>query len=132
MCRLLPKIRFTIARVPIIEVNIEVKIPSDRVIAKPLIGPVPKANRTTAAIKVVIFASDIDDKALSYPELILPWAVPPDRNSSLIRSKIRTLASTAIPTVRTIPAIPGRVSEACNRDNNATIKIKFVNKERIG
>ena len=32
----------------------------------------------------------------------------------MIRSKIKTLASTAIPTVKIIPAIPGKVSVASN------------------
>ena len=48
-----------------IAVNIEVMMPSDRVIANPLIGPVPNANKTTAAINVVRLASAIDDKAFS-------------------------------------------------------------------
>tara|TARA_B110000238_G_C15787683_1_gene294575 strand:- start:23 stop:187 length:165 start_codon:yes stop_codon:yes gene_type:complete len=52
-------------RVPIIDVNIDVMMPKDNVIANPLIGPVPKANKTIAAINVVIFASDIEDRALS-------------------------------------------------------------------
>ena len=34
--------------------------------------------------------------------------------SSFILSKIKTLASTAIPTVKIIPAIPGNVSVASN------------------
>ena len=41
--------------------------------------------------------------------------------SSLIRSKINTFASTAIPIVRTIPAIPGKVNVACKLDNKAKI-----------
>ena len=48
--------------------------------------------------------------------------------SSLIRSKIKTLASTAIPIVSTIPAIPGRVSVAAKyaiiEKINAILKIK--------
>ena len=60
-----PKLRLTIVRVPTIAVNIEVIMPSINVIAKPLIGPVPTPNRTTAAIKVVMFASAIDDSAFS-------------------------------------------------------------------
>ena len=36
----------------------------------------------------------------------------PARNSSRMRSKIRTLLSTAIPMVRIMPAIPGRVRTA--------------------
>ena len=35
-------------------------------------------------------------------------------NSSLIRSKIKTFASTAIPTVKITPAIPGNVKVASN------------------
>ena len=65
MKRLLPKTRFTMVRVPMIDVNIDVTMPKDNVIANPLIGPVPKANKTIAAISVVIFASDIEDRALS-------------------------------------------------------------------
>ncbi len=49
----------------------------------------------------------------------------PLRISSRIRSKIRTLASTAMPTVRTMPAIPGNVNVACNKESIATIKTKF-------
>ena len=40
-------------------VNIDVRIPSDKVTANPLIGPVPTAYRMTATIKVVILASRI-------------------------------------------------------------------------
>jgi hypothetical protein len=46
-------------------------MPMLSVIAKPLIGPVPKLKRTIAAIKVVMFASTIVEKAFSYPEWIL-------------------------------------------------------------
>ena len=38
-------------------VNIDVTMPSDNVTAKPLMGPVPNAKRTIAAISVVMFAS---------------------------------------------------------------------------
>ncbi|MNO06040.1 hypothetical protein D3C81_2276500 [compost metagenome] len=44
----------------------------------------------------------------------------PLASSSRIREKISTLASTAIPMVRTIPAIPGRVSVAPSRDISAS------------
>jgi hypothetical protein len=53
----------TIALEAIIAVNIEVIMPRVRVIAKPLIGPVPKVNRTSAAIKVVMLASAMVPKA---------------------------------------------------------------------
>ena len=52
-------------RVPTIAVNIDVMMPSDSVIANPLIGPVPNANSTIAAISVVMLASAIDDSAFS-------------------------------------------------------------------
>jgi hypothetical protein len=55
----------TTARVPTMAVNMEVMMPSDSVTAKPLIGPVPKVNSTTAAISVVMFASAMDEKAFS-------------------------------------------------------------------
>ncbi len=60
--------RFTRPRVKKIAVNNDVTIPILNVIANPLIGPVPKLNKTTAAISVVIFASTIVEKAFSYPE----------------------------------------------------------------
>ena len=44
------------------DVNIDENIPIDRVMAKPLIGPEPKTNNKSEAIKVVIFASKIVDK----------------------------------------------------------------------
>ena len=56
-------------------VNIDDKIPNDNVTAKPLIGPVPKLNKTNAAIKVVILASAIVENAFSYPEWILAWRI---------------------------------------------------------
>ena len=46
-------------------------------------------------------------------------------NSSDIRAKIRTLASTAIPTVKTMPAIPGKVKVAPTNDIIAVTKIRF-------
>ena len=46
-----------------IAVNIEVIIPIDKVIAKPLIGPVPIAYRTMEAMRVVTLASKIVTKA---------------------------------------------------------------------
>jgi hypothetical protein len=40
-------------------------IPMERVTANPFIGPVPKLNKTIAAINVVILASTIVDSARS-------------------------------------------------------------------
>ena len=48
-----------------IAVNMDVMMPSDSVTAKPLIGPVPKLNSTTAAIRVVTLASAIVENALA-------------------------------------------------------------------
>ncbi len=118
-------------RVPTIAVNIDVNMPRERVTANPLIVPVPNPNNTIAAINVVIFASAIVENAFEYPASILARGLLPDRNSSRIRSKISTLASTAIPTVKTIPAIPGMVSVACNMDNKATINTRLAAKARL-
>jgi len=48
-----------------IAVSIDVAMPMLRVMAKPLIGPVPKLNNTMAAIKVVKLASIMVENALS-------------------------------------------------------------------
>ena len=40
-----------------IAVNIDVRMPTERVTANPLIGPEPNANNKTAAINVVRFES---------------------------------------------------------------------------
>ena len=50
--------------------NIVEKIPIERVNAKPFIGPSPRRNKQKAAIRVVIFASKIDDRALLKPSSI--------------------------------------------------------------
>ena len=82
------------------------------VTAKPRIAPVPKLIRKMAAIRVVRFASRIDDHALPKPETTEALTVRPLCNSSRIRSNTSTLASTAMPMVRIRPAMPGRVSAA--------------------
>ena len=75
-----------IALVPIIAVNIEDKIPITNVTANPYTTPVPMVNNAIAAIRVVIFASEIVEKALLYPEIILALGLLPLDSSSLIRS----------------------------------------------
>ena len=89
----------------------------ERVTAKPLIGPVPNWSSASAAKRVVTFASIIVLKARLKPLSIALIIDLPDLNSSLILSKIRTFASTDIPIVRTIPAIPGKVNVASNSVN---------------
>lgn len=53
----------TINLVTVNAVNTEVKIPIANVTEKPFTGPDPIKNNILAAIKVVIFASKIVDKA---------------------------------------------------------------------
>ena len=105
-----------------IAVNNEVKIPINNVVIK--------QNRLFKQIKlqplnVVILASKIDDNAFN-PSLMLHLI--PTFNSSLILSKIRTLASTDIPIVKTIPAKPGKVRTAPNPDNIPKINKILNNK----
>ncbi len=107
--------------VNMIAVNIDATTPKDNVIAKPLIGPDPKIYNNKAANKVVIFASNIVDIALEKPLLIAEIKYVDLFISSFIRSNIKTLASTAIPIVKTIPAIPGRVNVAPIIDNKDII-----------
>ena len=78
------------------------------VVAKPTIVPVPKKNSTPAAISVVRLESKIAVNARRKPESIALLTVLPMRSSSLMRSKITTLASTAIPIDKMMPAMPGR------------------------
>ena len=73
------------ARVPTIDVNIEVMMPSINVIAKPLIGPVPTPKSTTAAMSVVTLASTIEENAFSYPAWIAACGEVPPATSSRMR-----------------------------------------------
>ena len=63
--------------------------PSPNVIEKPLIGPDPKKNNIKAAIKVVIFASNIALNASLKPVLIALCFVLPNSFSSLIRRGLK-------------------------------------------
>ena len=99
--------------------------------AKPFTGPDPKKNKIVAAIKVVIFASKTAVFAFLYPlskAKILFFSV---FTSSFILSKIKTLASTAMPTVKIIPAIPGRVKVASNKVKIPTNKNKLIIKATL-
>ena len=114
-----------------IAVNSEVKIPIKRVVANPFIGPVPNVYRIKAVSPVVMFASKIEDNALEKPSRTASFCPLPLYSSSRIRSYISTLASTAIPIVRTIPAIPGRVSTAPRPDKIPKIKSILSNKATL-
>ena len=91
-------------------VNIENANPMTSVTAKPLTGPVPYVKRKNAETIVVTCVSTIVPKARENPWSIAVRTAFPRRSSSRMRSKIRTFESTAMPTVRMRPAMPGRVS----------------------
>ena len=115
-------------RVINIAVNNEVPIPINKVVANPLIGPVPKINKISAVRPVVILASRIEERALLNPSAIALRIPLPLLSSSLTRSNINTLASTEIPIVSTIPAIPGKVRTAPNPASIPKINKIFNNK----
>ena len=94
-------------------------------------GPVPKPNSTTAAMRVVTLASRMVEKAFWYPDWMLACGVFRLRSSSRIRSKMRTFASTAMPTVSTMPAIPGRVRVAWSMDSTATMSTRLAARARF-
>ena len=98
-------------------------IPIASVCAKPFTVPEPFKYNTTAAISVVILPSNIAQNALPNPLVIDVLTVFPDAIYSLIRANIITLASTAIPIVSTIPAIPGSVSVISNALSINTVNI---------
>ena len=91
-------------------VNMETMIPIAKVLANPLIVPLPRQKRTAAAISVVTLPSMIAERALLYPLLMAVLTFLPAVISSRIRAKIITFASTAIPMESRIPAMPGSVS----------------------
>ena len=63
---------------------------------------------------------------LHIPALIAACGEMPIRNSSRIRSFIRTLASIAMPIVSAIAAIPGSVKVACKIERRAISNNKFT------
>src|SRR5215831_17858689 len=86
--------------------------PIVRVTANPRTGPSPNRNRNAQETIVVTCVSTIVHQAFPKPASTAETTDLPARSSSRMRSKIRTFESTAIPTVRIIPAIPGNVSTA--------------------
>ena len=101
---------FIIVLVITIAVNIDNATPIASVTANPLTVPEPRRYRTSAAIRVVMLPSRIADIAFLKPCSIADSTLLPRPISSLIRAKITTLASTAIPIESMIPAIPESVS----------------------
>ena len=97
----------------------ESTIPIIRVYANPLTVPEPSAISTNAAMIVVMLPSRMADIAFLKPIFIEELTVLPVAISSRIRAKIMTFASTAIPILKMIPAIPGSVSVISNKYNVA-------------
>jgi hypothetical protein len=84
--------------------------PTSSVTANPLIGPVPNWNRNRAEMIVVRWVSMMVANAREKPCSIDARAVFPSRISSRMRSNTSTFESTAMPSVRMMPAMPGSVS----------------------
>src|SRR3989338_8523481 len=90
-------------------VSIETSTPSPKTSAKPLMSDVPSQKRNTAVIMDEILESRIEGHARAKPSLMESAVLLPPRNSSFMRSKMSTLASTAIPTERMNAAMPAAV-----------------------
>ncbi len=99
-----------IERVTTIALNIEVSTPMIRTSAKPRITDDPNAYRIVAVMRLDTFESRIEFQARLKPASTAAGSDLPTRSSSFIRSKIRMLASTAMPTESTKPAMPASVS----------------------
>jgi hypothetical protein len=114
--------------VTVIAVNIETKTPIARATAKPLTGPVPIKYKIEAVIKEEIFESLIEDQALLNPDSSACLGFLPHLFSSFILSKIKILASTAIPIDKINPAIPARVKVIGGSKKKPVLKIASTNK----
>ncbi|MBF8281036.1 MAG: hypothetical protein HW383_809 [Candidatus Magasanikbacteria bacterium] len=80
-----------------------------KVMANPLTILVPYQARMTQVIKEETLESRIDAQARGKASSMEVRKDFPRRNSSLVRSKIKTLASTAMPTDKMNPAMPAKV-----------------------
>ena len=99
-----------IVLVTVMAVKRLIKIPSIRVKAKPRTGPEPVTKYKIKQVMIEeMFESRIEFHDLLKPSRIERCRSLPDFSSSFILSKMRTLASIAIPIERTKPAIPARV-----------------------
>lgn len=107
--------------VMVIADNIETKTPIPRVKAKPLIKDVPNQKRIIAVIMVEELESRIENHAREKPIETASKTVLPERISSFTRSKIRILASTAMPNEMINPAIPAAVKVTGNNLKSARI-----------
>src|SRR5215475_426150 len=75
-----------------------------------------------AATMVVALASRMAENALEKPASTAARGDLPLRSSSRTRSKMSTLASTAMPRVRMMPAIPGKVRDRQDTHDNDEIE----------
>ena len=126
--------RFSRVRVTTTAVNILIATPMASVEAKPTISVAPKllpnAYRTEQVISVEIFESRIDGHARFQPTSMADASNLPARNSSLMRSKMSTLASTAIPIERTKPAMPASDNVTANILKRASVNIAYRSRAR--
>ncbi|TMD94217.1 MAG: hypothetical protein E6I76_12670 [Chloroflexi bacterium] len=106
--------------------NIDTATPSPRVSAKPLTTSVPKTHSTTQAIIVEMLLSRIAGHARRKPASTERGTLRPWRSSSRVRSKMSTLASTAMPSISTRPASPGRVKAAFTMTMKATVNTRLA------
>ncbi len=116
----------TMKRVTTSAQKIEAQIPIANVTPKPLTGPVPSQTRIEAVIKVVTFASTMVEVTLSKAPEVAFLILLPARSSSRKRSKIRILASTPIPSVRTSAATPGSVRVAPRLANTPSTMMTLI------
>ena len=103
-------------------------MPRANVCANPFTVPGPSSRSTPAAIKVVTLPSTIADNALSNPLFIALLTLFPSASSSLIRAKIITFASTAIPMDRIMPATPDNVNVISKPFSNKITNATYANK----
>ena len=78
------------------------------------------------AIRLVRLLSMMVPEALVKPASSALSAGRPFFTSSRMRSLIRILASSAVPRVSTMPAMPGRVSVASSIESAASISMMFT------
>ena len=104
----------------------DTRTPTINVTAKPLTNPVPIIIKMKAVIREETFPSRIDVQARLNPSSMALKIFRPRLISSLVRSKIKILASTAIPMERTNPAMPGSVSVICQGVPDDNLKIEII------
>ena len=96
--------------VNVIAESIDTATPIKNVRANPLMSDVPNRYKRIAVIMLEVFESRIAYHARAKPVWTASIIDRPWRNSSLMRSNMRTLASTAIPIDMMKPAMPAAVN----------------------